>query len=197
MTHFGNRLRQILDDRFMTLQDLADKLNVDRSTVSYYLTCEKPPKPFPSILEALDLSREEFFGKERKATRIPVYGTIAAGIPMEAITDISDYEDADPDVYQNAAEYFCLRLKGVSMLPRMRSGDIVIFHKQETANSGDIVAVFVGNEDATCKQLLINDDGIVLHPLNESFGDMRFTNRQVIELPITIIGKAVELRAKL
>lgn len=193
--HFGNNMRVAMDKRGLTQVDVAEKLGVDRTTLIYYLN--KPYAPKKSIIDAfcriVGCTPQELYGKDYG--RVAIYGTIAAGTPIEAIEDIIGYVEVND--LNNTQEYFALQIKGFSMYPRMKTGDIVIFHKQSDADSGDVVAVMVGGENATCKQYFTNDKGIVLHAYNESFGDMKFSDEQVQELPIEIIGKAVELRAKL
>jgi len=199
MEHIGNRMRKAIDDRGLTITEVAERMGITRASLIYYLDRPGAPKDrrLEQFCEAVGCRMEEIRGTRPGVGRIPVYGDIAAGIPIEAIENVIDYEEVSLDVYKNISEYFALRLKGVSMQPRMRSGDIVIFHRQETADNEDIVAVFVGGENATCKQLLLDQEGITLHAFNESFGDMKFSCKQVETLPVTILGKAVELRAKL
>lgn len=194
----GNRMREIFERSGMTQQELADKMGIDRTTLIYYFNHPTAPKRYrlEQFCRAVNCTVDEVMTAKPGIYQIPVYGTIAAGIPTEAIENIIGYEEVPAAEYQDACDYFALQLKGMSMYPRMQSGDVVIFRKQDCADSGDIVAVSVGTDDATCKQIFISEDGITLHALNESFGDMRFTRQQVASFPITIIGKAVELRAK-
>ena len=131
------------------------------------------------------------------AIRIPVLGKVAAGIPISAVEDILDYEEISPDLLRDGSEYFALQLKGDSMEPRMRDGDVVIVRKQETIENGEIAIVCVNGDDATCKKVIRKDTGaIVLQPLNPTHEPMYFTSDEVASLPITILGKVIELRAK-
>lgn len=131
-----------------------------------------------------------------KGVRIPVLGSVAAGIPIEAIQDIVDYEEIDADMAA-AGEYFGLRIKGSSMEPRIREGDVVIVRRQEEAETGDTVVVLVNGDSATVKRIKIEPNGIALIPNNPAY-DTRFYSAAEIELlPVRIIGKVVELRGKL
>ena len=82
--------------------------------------------------------------KTNKANTIivPVYGTIPAGIPMEAIEDILDYEEITVNKNDNH-EYIALKIKGDSMEPDYKDGDIIIFLKQPNCESGDDCIVMV------------------------------------------------------
>lgn len=131
-----------------------------------------------------------------KGIRIPVLGSVAAGIPIEAIQDIVDYEEIDADMAA-AGEYFGLRIKGSSMEPRIREGDVVIVRRQEEAETGDTVVVLVNGDSATVKRIKIEPNGIALIPNNPAY-DTRFYSAAEVELlPVRIIGKVVELRGKL
>lgn len=129
------------------------------------------------------------------SVRIPVLGNVAAGIPIEAITDIVDYEEIDAALAKTG-DFFGLRIKGASMEPRMREGDVVIVRKQDTAESGETVVVLVNGDSATVKKIKYGPDGIALLPTNPSFEPIFYSPAEVESLPVRVIGKVVELRAK-
>lgn len=148
--------------------------------------------------DALRVSQKE---KLENATciepmRVPVLGYVAAGIPITAIEDVLDYEELDPNRFVSGYEYFGLKIKGDSMIPRMQSGDVVIVRHQQIVDSGDVAIVCVNGEEATCKQVQINPDGMSLISFNPAYKPMFFSKKEVIEKPVTILGKVVELRAK-
>lgn len=132
---------------------------------------------------------------EHRAVRIPIYGQIAAGVPIAAITDIEDYEEISAKM-ASLGDYIALRIHGDSMLPRMTEGDVVIARLQDTVDSGDTALVMVGDESATCKRVKLTDEGLMLISTNPAYEPMFFTKRQVAELPVRVFGKVVELRAK-
>ena len=127
--------------------------------------------------------------------KIPVLGTVAAGIPISAVEDILDYEEI-PLAWQNQGEFFALKIKGDSMEPRMESGDVVIVKQQSDANSGDTVIVLVNGDDATCKKLQKTDNGIMLVSTNPKYPPMFYSNEAIRTKPVVILGKVVELRQK-
>ena len=128
-------------------------------------------------------------------TRIPVLGSVPAGIPIEAIQDIIDYEEIDSDIAAKG-EYFALKIKGDSMEPRICEGDVVIVRKQDDVESGDIAIVMVNGNDATIKRLLKYQDGIRLMPSNPTYDPIYFTNQEILEKPVKVIGKVIENRQK-
>ena len=133
--------------------------------------------------------------KENQVIKIPVLGTVPAGIPISAIEDILDYEDV-PQSWSNQGDFFGLRIKGNSMYPKLENGEIVIVKKQSTADNGDVVIAMVNGDDATCKRYKRMDAGIMLTSDNSEYSPMFYTNEQVQSLPVTIIGKVVESRKK-
>ena len=95
-----------------------------------------------------------------------------------------------------SGEYFALEIKGVSMSPRMESGDVVVVKKQPNIESGEIAIVAINGDEATCKKVKYYHDGMEIIPLNPSYKPQFFSYEEVQTLPVTIIGKVVELRAK-
>ncbi len=183
----------------LTQAELGKCLGVGKSVVSMYESGDRTP-PLDIIEKMADLFHIDIntlTGHKSNAIKIAVRGHVAAGIPIDAIEDILDYEEISPDMVRDGSEYFALQLKGDSMEPRMRDGDVVIVRKQETIENGQIAIVCVNGDDATCKKVILKDTGaIVLQPLNPTHEPMYFTADEVATLPITILGKVVELRAK-
>ena len=133
--------------------------------------------------------------KSKQGVRIPVFGRVAAGIPIDAVTDIEDYEEI-PRQMAAAGEFFALRICGDSMEPKIENGDIVIVRRQPDCESDDIAIVLVNHDEATCKKIRKLPNGIMLISTNPKYDPMIFTNHDIEELPVTILGKVVELRAK-
>lgn len=132
---------------------------------------------------------------KRRAVTINILGRVAAGIPLEAIEDIIDTEEIDEDLARTGT-FFGLQIHGDSMEPRMCNGDIVIVRRQDDAESGEIVIATVNGSDATCKRLRKYRDGIELISNNPSYEPMFFSNEEIENKPVRIIGKVVELRGK-
>lgn len=131
-----------------------------------------------------------------KSITINVLGRVAAGIPIEAMENIIDTEEISLEMARTG-EFFGLQIHGDSMEPRIYDGDVVIVRQQEDAESGEIVIALVNGSDATCKRLIKYAQGIHLMSLNSKYEPMTFTNEEIEEKPVKIIGKVVELRGKL
>ena len=79
----------------------------------------------------------------------------------------------------------------------MRHGDIVIFEKCSDCESGQHCVVMVNGNDATFKKVIKSENGITLQPLNSNYEPMFYTNKQIKELPVRILGVAKEKRTKI
>lgn len=134
--------------------------------------------------------------RDKEGVRIPVLGRVVAGIPIEAVEEILDYEEITPELAATG-EFFALQVKGDSMEPTLRDGDIVIVKKQPTVDSGDIAIVLVNGNDATVKEIKESPAGITLIGHNVAVYTPHFySNHDIESLPIQIIGKVVEMRRK-
>ena len=78
----------------------------------------------------------------------------------------------------------------------MTTGDVVIVKSQSTIENGEIAIIMVDGETATCKKIKKTPDGIILLSLNPAFEPIFYTNKEIEQLPVRILGKVVELRAK-
>lgn len=135
-------------------------------------------------------------GKTRKqGVVINVLGRVAAGIPLEAIEEIIDTEEITEEMARTG-DFFGLKIKGNSMEPDIHDGDVVIVRQQDDAESGEIVIALVNGSDGICKRLKKYADSIALISINPEYEPRYFTNKEVAEKPIRIIGKVVELRRK-
>ena len=126
---------------------------------------------------------------------VPVYGQIAAGFPVDMEVDIEDYEEISAAMAAKG-EHFGLRIKGDSMEPQIPNKAVVIVRKQETCDDGDICAVAINGDYATCKRVKRMPEGILLVSLNQAYEPMFYSNKQIEALPVTILGKVVEHRVK-
>ena len=135
-----------------------------------------------------------------------IYGTIPAGIPMECIEDILDTEEISEEMLKGGKQYFGLRVKGNSMFPEYLDGDTLILEKVDDCESGEDCVVMVNGYDGTFKKVIKNPETktIRLQPINTSLGEdgrplfepITYTEEQIENLPVRIIGRVVELRRR-
>jgi len=186
-----------------TQEEVALKLNLTRTNYAK-LECKKTStissETLNKVAELYNVSVDYLLKnnkeyKEKAGVKIPVLGSIPAGIPVEAVEDIIDYEEI-PSSMLSTGEYFGLKVKGTSMQPRIMNGDVVIVRKQESAENGDICVFMVNGYEATLKTIKKTEDGIFLIPYNTEFRELFYSNEDIETLPVRIIGKVIELRAK-
>lgn len=130
--------------------------------------------------------------------KIPVYGTIPAGTPTEMIDDsfIEDYEEIDADLLRGGNKYFGLIVKGSSMYPEFKDGDVLIIKQTPDCENGDYCAVSINCTECTFKKIIKDKNGIVLQPINSAYSPQFFSNEEINDLPISILGKVIEVRRK-
>ena len=157
-----------------------------------------------AIANALSVSPGELMGREAEESRdyikrIPVLGAIRAGIPIDAIEEIEDWEEIDTRQHPfRSGTFFALRVTGDSMEPTIHDGDIVIVRQQPRVENGEIGIVTINGETATVKEVKESSQGITLIGHNAAVYTPHFYDREEVEsLPLRVIGKAVELRRKL
>ena len=151
----------------------------------------------PSLLELLNSDdNSNIVESTRQKRTIPVLGSIIAGIPIEAIEDIVDYEEIGEDILKTGTEFFGLKVKGDAMSPVLIEGDTIIVRKQEDCENGEIAVVLVNGNEATVKKVIKKENGIILQPINPAYDPMSYTNKEISKLPVKIIGTIAELRRK-
>lgn len=204
MKSIGERIKEARKSAGLTQLELAKKTELSRS---YIGDIEKDRyNPSVSTLQliatATNTPLEDLLPSTKtvsptgRGVRIPVLGRVVAGIPIEAVEEILDYEEITPELAATG-EFFALQVKGDSMEPTLRDGDVVIVKKQPTVDSGDIAIVLVNGNDATVKEIKESPSGITLIGHNVAVYTPKFySNREIEELPIQIIGKVVEMRRK-
>lgn len=204
MKSIGERIKIARKSAGLTQLELAKKTDLSRS---YIGDIEKDRyNPSVSTLQliatATNTPLEELLPSTKTASstgrgvRIPVLGRVVAGIPIEAIEEILDYEEITPELAATG-EFFALKVRGNSMELTLKDGDVVIVKKQPTVDSGDIAIVLVNSDDATVKEIKESPAGITLIGHNAAVYTPQFySNHDIETLPIQIIGKVVEMRRK-
>lgn len=124
---------------------------------------------------------------EIQLIKIPVVGTVAAGEPILAQENIIDYEELPANEFKDG-NYFGLKIKGNSMFPRILENDVVIIRQQTTAETGQIAVVLINGDEATVKQIKKMNSGIMLIPFNNKYEPIFFTNEEIEQKPVKIIG---------
>lgn len=200
-----NRIKALRNKKGIKQIELAAAVNVSQAALSGYETgkYEADLETYKRIASYFGVSLGYLLGedspddKREDYIRIPVLGRVAAGIPIDAIEEIIDWEDISADMAAGGAEYFGLQIRGNSMEPKISDGDIVIVRKQPDVESGEIAVVLVNGDDATVKRVKKSAAGITLISNNPAYDPMFYSNEDIEKLPVAILGRVVELRAKI
>lgn len=204
----GNNIKRARELKGLTQDELAKRMGYkSRSTIARIENgdndvSQSKLKKFAEILDVsidflLDDGNKKMQIPHSRGVRIPILGRVVAGIPLEAITDIEGYEEITPKM-ASLGEYFALRIKGHSMEPQILDSDIVICKCQSDVESGDIAIILVNGDEATCKQIKKSPEGVTLIGFNPLVYPPHFySNKEIEELPVNVIGKVVELRRSL
>lgn len=207
----GERIKNLREKMGMSQVDFADKISVSKQTLYKYennIITNIPSDKIEAVASIGNISPAFLMGwdanvgpitngtKHKKpGVTINVLGRVAAGTPIEAIEDVIDTEEITEEMAATG-EFFGLQIAGDSMEPKMSKGDVVIVRQQDDAESGDTVIVSVNGTDATCKRLRKYRDGIELVSTNPSYEPLFFSNEDIENNPVRVIGKVVELRCK-
>lgn len=214
----GERIKQRRKALGLSVDAIAEKIGVNRATIYRYESDEiknmgtETLVPLAKVLHTTPawlMGWTEDDGPRSKVQpvplsqsvpeagmRIPVFGTVRAGIPLDAITDILDYEEI-PQEMAAQGEYFGLRVKGDSMLPDIREGDIVIVRQQPDVENGDTAIVLINGDEATVKRVMKSSSALTLIPANSQYAPMAYSMLDVVSMPVKILGKVVEIRRRL
>ena len=206
MSTIGDKLKDLRLKNKLTQEEVGKKINVSKQTLYKYesgIITNIPSDKIEVLAEIYNTTPAYLMGWDEpnqknltQGVKVPVLGRVVAGIPLEAVTEILDYEELHPNVAKTG-EFFALQIKGNSMSPRICDGDVVIVKRQNTVESGDIAIVLINGNEATVKKVKLDENGIMLIAFNADVYEPHFySNDEIKTLPIEILGKVVELRGK-
>lgn len=203
------KLKTLRKQKGITQSKLAEKLGISRSTIAMYETNSSEPdlETLSAIAAFFNVSIDYLLDRNiddnvqglkinRSVVKIPVFGTIPAGVPIEMIEDsfIEDEEEIPADWLIGGNQFFALKVKGQSMMPKFEDGDVIILKQQDDCENGAFCAVSINHTECTFKKVLKKNNGITLMPLNPDYEPLFYTNQEVAELPVTILGVVKEVR---
>lgn len=199
----GERIRYYRKKAGLRLEDVARKADTTKQTIQRYETDVIPNIPFDrveKIADALNVSPDQLMGwqksNETRSLKISVLRSLIAGVPMEAKENVIGYEEI-PLAMAKEGTYFALRVTGRSMEPVLSDRDTIIVRKQSDVESGEIAVVLVNHGEATVKRVKKSAEGIALISDNTMVYPPHFyTNKEIQQLPVRIIGKVIEQRRR-
>ena len=198
---FADNLQYYMRINHVERQDVCKALGFKYSTFSEWCNANKYPRidKIEALAQFFRIEKSDLIEKRKLSHRstgvkIPVLGYVRAGIPIEAVEEILDFEEISADMAAKG-EHFALSVKGDSMEPRIKNGDVVIVEKRETVENGDVAVILINGNDATIKKFYRTETGIKLIANNPIYDPIYFSPSEAEKLPVRIIGKVVELRA--
>ena len=153
------------------------------SLVKYGYLRRDPSKP--RAIEVVEEGSQTEAGPVSASRQVPLVGRIAAGSPILADEMIEEVFSL-PESLVGSGSIFMLEIKGDSMVKAgIFNGDFVVIRQQQDALNGEIVAALVDGEEATVKRLERRGGSVILHPENDAFESMVFSEG------VEILGKVV------
>lgn len=136
----------------------------------------------PKVIEGdkVDPPRGAISVESAGALELPVMGRIAAGVPIEAISEVSHHVAVPGSMVSGRSEHYALEVKGDSMIEAgINDGDIVVIRTQGTADNGDIVVALVEGHEATLKRFYRRNGMIALEAANPAYETRLLRDDQV------------------
>lgn len=200
---------QLLRARRVTVYQVAKATGISASTFTDWKNGRSSPKAdkLARIADYFSISLDEMLGTAsgqktteanwkamRAKKRVPVIGVIRAGTPIVTDETLLGREFADVD---DVEEYFYLEVCGDSMKNcGIVDGTYVLFHKQQYAENGDIVACLVDGDSATVKRFQKQNHRIILSPENEDYQPIVLSPEDFEIGRARILGVATEAKTK-
>ncbi len=120
---------------------------------------------------------------------LPVMGRIAAGVPIEAISQVSHEVAVPGQMLRGGSNHYALEVKGDSMIDAgINDGDIVVIRETDAADNGDIVVALVEGQEATLKRFYRRNQAIALEAANPAY-----ETRMYPEDKVAVQGRLVGL----
>lgn len=185
-----------------TVYRVAKATGISATTFTDWKNGRSVPKTdkLKRVADHFGVSLEYMLGLEERThgaieRKIPIIGEIRAGSPIITDETLLGYETAE---VSDTDDYFYLKICGDSMKNiGMVNGSLVLFHKQQYAENGDIVACLVGGDSATVKRFRRVGRAILLVPENEEYEPIRLGTEDFETGDARILGVAIEVKIKL
>ena len=154
--------------RAIEIVKLPDALDSSRTFVPKVIEGDKtaaPARALPVEVHAMEL---------------PVMGRIAAGVPIEAISEESHKVAVPGQMLSGKGHHYALEVKGDSMIDAgINDGDIVVIRETGTADNGDIVVALVEDQEATLKRFRQQGNTVALEAANPAYETRLYRDDQV------------------
>lgn len=200
--NIGQRMKQRREQLGLTLQYVADKLDVNRSSVMRWENGETSRIKLPIVekmAQILQTSVPYLMGLDdspakpslvvldnKKIRMIPLYSSVSAGFGALAENYIEDYLPCLIEHDAEAEQTICIQVQGDSMFPKIEDGDIIQVRKQTSVESGALAVVLLDKTEGMVKKITYGKDWIELHSINPMYPVRRFEGKDVTR--ISVVG---------
>lgn len=174
-----------------TVRDIQKSLKIkSTSTVQYALDALQQAgyiQKSDGKMRSIEVSSLEQSDIDKNVLMTPIVGSIAAGEPILADQNISDYYPLPSGIYNTSNELFILEVKGNSMIDAgIFNGDYVVIEQCSNAENGEIIAALV-DDSATVKRFYREADYVRLQPENKEMEPI------IVKEGLLILGRVVGL----
>ncbi len=199
----GKQIKFLRKEKKISQSRLARQLQVTQQAVGKWETGKSTPDTdtLRRIAEFFKVSVDFLLGVDKLVENavamsggdyaIPIIGTVRAGYNALAYNDDFGVEYAK---VRNPEEYFYLIVKGDSMEPRIKDGDLALVHKQSTLNDGDLGVIVYGDNEGTLKRFIKRGNTVILQPFNPEYEAKVLTGEELND--VYIAGKVIETKTK-
>lgn len=200
----GDQIRKLRKERHISQTVLAKHFGLTQQAIGKWETNASSPNPnqlkelakyFNTSIDYLISGNDNIYdvgeSKEIDGYAIPILGTVKAGYNAYAFNEDLGTEFAN---VSRPSEYFYLMVKGDSMEPRIKDGDLALVHRQATLDNGDLGVIVYGDDEGTLKKYFKNGDTIILQPFNPAYESLILTKEDLNH--VYIAGKVVETKTK-
>ena len=200
MSKFSKALKRLRKERGLSQSQLADALNISRTSIGNYEQGIREPsfEMAELIADYFNVDISTFFNDTQpkniipiETRSIPMIGDVACGEPITANQEFQSYVEVGANINCDC----CLRARGDSMKNiRIYDGDIVFIKRQPMVENGDVAAIIIEDE-VTLKRFYYYQENnlIILKPENSEYKDLIYSGSDLEQ--IKVFGKAVAFQS--
>lgn len=177
----------------LKIEDIAKATGASRPSVARWLagdTQRISQEKLQKLAEVLQTTPDHLLGQDHISTKKPILGIVKAGYDMYAEENILGYEEVTEE--ESHQGDFYLRVCGDSMVnARICDGDLLYVKSCSDVESGQIAIVLIGDNEATVKRVIKKNHLIILEAANPNVENRYFSEKEIEELPVRIIGRVI------
>ena len=192
---FPDRLKSLRRAEGLTQAELAARFQVTQQAVAKWERGSASPEPdiVAKLAAFFRVSADYLLGGEEVSPfpLVKIVGAVKAGFDGFAVEENLGRSPAD---VRDAEGYRYLLVRGDSMEPYIRAGDLALVHLQPTLNNGDLGVILYGDGEATLKRYHRRGDTVRLEPFNRDYEAVELRGEELQNL--RVFGKVVETKRR-